>query len=65
VIVVEADCGGSERDRWNRHWDGEHPHVLLKKRSNTAVELKPEAAAISLIDRSGRLESNVRAARSR
>jgi hypothetical protein len=43
----------------HRYCEGERPHVRRMKRSNTLVELKPAAAAISLIERSARVRSNV------
>lgn len=44
--------------RKDRHSDGERPHARRRKRSNTLVALNPEAAAISLIDSSGRVRSS-------
>ena len=44
-----------------RYSDGERPHVRRRKRSKTLVELNPAAADTSLIERSGRVRSNVQA----
>jgi len=46
----------SSRD--DRHSDGERPHARRRKRSKTLVALKPDAAAISFMDSSGRVRSS-------